>query len=154
MSVDQQILDALAALLTPAATGAASVHVERDDTAEPFEPDELPAINLLAVEVGIANSARMGFGQGVPVQQDRTMALVVQVVYRGTDSARRARSIGAEVERLIGQDPMLGGLCSLGFLPDGYQWLRDDSAERPLTRQNTRFVGAYRTHSNDPNTSI
>lgn len=154
MSVDQKILDALQSVLSVLPAGTAKVDVDRDDVAEPYEASELPAINLIPVEVGITPSARMGFGQGVPIMQDRSITLVVQVVYRGEDSGRKARAIGAEVERLIGQDPTLGGLCSEGLLPNGYQWLRDDEGERPLTRQNIRFVGAYRTYSNDPNTSI
>lgn len=154
MSVDQQILDALAALLTPAATGAATVDVERDDNAEPYEPAELPAINLLAVEDQISSSARVGMGVGVPVLQVHRLALVVQIVYRGTDGARIARQIGDTVEQLVAGNPTLGGVCSQGLLPDGRQWLRDDAAEQPLTRQNTRLVGEYRTYSNAPNQPI
>lgn len=154
MSVDQQILDALAALLTPAATGAASVHVERDDAAEPFEPAELPAINLLAVEDQIATPTRTGMGVGSPVLQVHRLAVVVQIVYRGSNSARQARAIGDAVEQLVASSPTLGGVCSQGLLPDGRQWLRYDSAEQPMTRQNTRFVGEYRTYSGAPNQSI
>lgn len=154
MSVDQQILDALAALLAPAATGAATVDVERDDSAEPYETAELPAINLLAVEDQIFAPTRIGMGLGEPVLQVHRLALVVQIVYRGTAGARLARQIGDTVEQLVASDPLLGGVCSQGLLPDGRQWLRDDAAEQPLTRQNTRFVGEYRTYSNAPNQPI
>lgn len=153
VTVDQQILDALAVLLSPAATGATSVHVERDDSAEPYEPAELPAINLLAVEEAVSTPSSFGMAYQ-PVLQVRTLALVVQILYRGTDSARKAREIGATVEQLIGADPLLGGKCTQGMKPDGRQWVRDDAAERPLTRQNTRFVCAYSVMSNDPTTPI
>lgn len=153
-AVDQQILDALALLLTPSATGAARVDVERDDTETPYEVPELPAINLLAVEDVIYSPTKIGLAVGHPVLQVHRLAIVVQILYRGANSARNARQIGVAVERLVAGNPTLGGLCSQGLLPDGRQWLRDDAAESPLTRQNTRFVGEFCTYSNDPTLSI
>lgn len=144
-----QVLDALAARLTPAATGATSVDVERDDSAEPYSPEELPALNILAVDEAIDSIVPLG-GAGAGVPQIRRLELVVQIVYRGAGSARRARVVGDAVESVIAADATLGGLCITGLLPDGRQWVRDDGAEQPLTRQNIRFTAQYRTLSTAP----
>lgn len=152
MSADMQVLDALAALLTPAATGATTVDVERDDAAEPYPAAELPAINILAVDESI-DTQQMLLGHA-PMFQVRRLSLVVQIVYRGANSARSARDIGDAVETLVAANATLGGLCIEGMVPDGRQWVRDDTAEAPLTRQNTRFSAAYRTLNTAPATVI
>jgi hypothetical protein len=152
--VDTAILQALAALLRAAATTAQGVHVSRGQ-ADPFEPAELPAINLLTVEASISTPSRIGYGAGVPVLQVRQLDLVVQVITRGGASAEdAARLIGARCEAAIAADPLLGGVCSQAVTPQGTQWLRDDEMEQHLARQNTLYRCEYRTYSNDPFTPV
>jgi hypothetical protein len=151
--VSTQILDALVALLQAASTGAATVDVDRDNEAEPYEPGELPAINVIPVEEDVSADRLMGAAVGVPIRQDVTLAVVLQIVTRGgTEPARQARSISAACEAALAADPTLGGVCNQVLRVTGRQWLRDDSAEQRLARMNTRLVCAYRTLSTDPNT--
>lgn len=149
--VSTQILDALSARLAGAATGAATVDVDRDNQAEPYEAAELPALNIIPVDEEIDAAFMAGAAVGVPVRQDVTLAVVLQIVTcGGSFPARQARRISAACEAALAADPTLGGVCTQVLRVTGRQWLRDDGAEQRLARMNTRLVCAYRTRSTDP----
>lgn len=151
--VSTQILDAMAQRLRAVATGASSIDVDRDNEAEPYQADELPAINVIPVDEEVSADLLMGAAVGVPIRQDVTLAVVLQIVTRGgTEPARQARRISAACEQALAADPTLGGVCTQVLRVTGRQWLRDDGAEQRLARMNTRLVCAYRTRSTDPYT--
>jgi len=148
--VDQQVLDALKALLQPAALAVMGVHVGRSD-ADPFEPAELPAVNLLPIEEDISTDSRLGSAVGCRVLQMHGFSVVVQVVTRGGAAAEaQARHISAKCQAAIASDPTLGGVCNQTMYLQAKQWIRDDGAEQRLARQNNLYRGAYRTWSTDP----
>lgn len=149
--VSTQILDALALRLRATQTGAASIDVDRDNEAEPYQPDELPAINIIPVDEDVSNPTTLGAGAGVALRQDVSLAVVLQIVTRGgVEPARAARRISAVCEQALATEPTLGGVCSQVLRVTGRQWLRDDSAEQRLARMNTRLECAYRALSTDP----
>lgn len=149
--VSTQILDALAARLRAISSGARSIDVDRDNEAEPYQPDELPAINIIPVDEDVSTAAMVGAGVGVPLRQDVSLAVVLQIVTRGgVQPARDARRISATCEQALATDPTLGGVCTQVLRVTGRQWLRDDSAEQRLARMNTRLECAYRARSTDP----
>ena len=151
--VSTLILDALAARLRAISSGARSVDVDRDNEAEPYQPDELPAINIIPVDEDVSSPAMVGAAVGVPLRQDVSLAVVLQIVTRGgTQPAREARRISAACEQALATDPTLGGVCTQVLRVTGRQWLRDDGAEQRLARMNTRLECAYRTRSTDPYT--
>ena len=153
--VSTHILDTLAAVLQAANTGACTIDVDRDNEAEPYGVDELPALNILAVEEDVGTESLMGAAVGVSMLQDVTLTVVLQVVSRGgVAPARQARSISAACEAAIALDPTLNGVCPQVIRVTGRQWLRDDSAEQRLARMNTRLVCGYRTQSTDPFTAL
>lgn len=153
--VSTQILDAMAVLVRGVSGEARTVDVDRDNEAEPYQPDELPAINLLPIEEDVSVDAMFGAAVGVPMLQDVTLAIVLQIVTRGgSEPARQARRISAAVEAALAADTTLGGTCPQVLRVTGRQWLRDDGAEQRLARMNTRFVCGYRTQSTDPNTPL
>ena len=153
--VSTHILDTLAAVLQAANTGACTIDVDRDNEAEPYGVDELPALNILAVEEDVGTESLMGAAVGVSMLQDVTLTVVLQVVSRGgVAPARQARSISAACEAAIAIDPTLNGVCPQVIRVTGRQWLRDDSAEQRLARMNTRLVCGYRTQSTDPFTAL
>jgi hypothetical protein len=152
--VNTQVLNALAKLLNAASTGASGVHVSRGES-DPFESDELPAINLVMLDEDIATPTVIGSGVGVQRLQVHTLRLVVQVVARSTvDAENDAREISAKCAKAIAADPLLGGVCSQLLYPVAQQWLRDEGSEQRLARQNTLYRGEYRTYSNDPFTPV
>lgn len=151
--VSTQILAAMSARLASTATGAATVDVDRDNEAEPYAPDELPALNIIPVDEEVSADVLVGAAVGVPMRQDVTLAVVLQIVTRGgTQPAREARRISAACEAALAADPTLGGVCTQVLRVTGRQWLRDDGAEQRLARMNTRLVCSYRTRSTDPYT--
>jgi len=153
--VSTHILDALAVEVRAAvrALGVSTVDVDRDNDAEPYQADELPAVNIIPVDEDVSNPAMFGSGVGVPLRQDVTLAVVLQIVTRGgTQPAREARRISAACEAALALNPTLGGVCSQVLRVTGRQWLRDDSAEQRLARMNTRLECAYRALSNNPYT--
>jgi hypothetical protein len=153
--VSTRILDALAALLQAANTGAFTVDVDRDNEAEPYGVEELPALNILAVEEDVDIESLVGAAVGVPMLQDVTLSVVLQVVSRGgVAPSRQARSISAACEAAIALNPTLSGVCPQVIRVTGRQWLRDDAAEQRLARMNTRLVCGYRTQSTDPFTAL
>lgn len=153
--VSTQILDALATVLRSASSGAVTIDVDRDNEAEPYEPSELPAVNLIPVDEDIGIESMAGAAIGVPLLQDVTLAVVLQVVTRGgTQPARQARRISAVCEAALAANPTLGGVCPQVLRTTGRQWLRDDGAEQRLARMNTRLVCGYRTQSTDPYTPL
>lgn len=152
--VDSQILAALKTLLRAALPASVGVHTGRSD-ADPFLPEELPAVNLLPVEEEVSSPSTMGSAAGVAVLRAHRLALVVQVVTRGGSAAEdAARQISAQCDQAIGQDPTLGGVCRQTLIPTGKQWVRDDGSEQRLSRQNTLYRGEYRTYSTDPFTAV
>lgn len=149
--VSTHILDALAARLRSISSGARSVDVDRDNEAEPYQSDELPALNIIPVDEDVSTAAMVGAAVGVPLRQDVSLAVVLQIVTRGgTQPAREARRISAACEAALAADPTLGGVCTQVLRVTGRQWLRDDGAEQRLARMNTRLECAYRTRSTDP----
>lgn len=153
--VSTQILDALAALLASAATGAATVDIDRDNDAEPYQPDELPALNIIPVDEDIGTDSLVGAALGRPLQQDVSFVVVLQIVARGGSyPARQARRISAACEAALAANPTLGGACPQVLRVTGRQWVRDDAAEQRLARMNTRLVCGYRTRSTDPYTPL
>lgn len=153
--VSTQIMDALATVLRAANTGACSIDVDRDNEAEPYGVEELPALNILAVDEDVSIESLAGAAVGVPMLQDVTLAVVLQVVSRGgVAPSRQARSISAACEAAIAIDPTLNGICPQVIRVTGRQWLRDDAAEQRLARMNTRLVCGYRTQSTDPLTAL
>lgn len=152
--LDSQILAALQALLLAAPNLGAGVHVGRSD-ADPFEPAELPAVNLLVVDEDIAASVPMGAALGAPVLQTHRLKLVVQVVTRGGSAAEdAARLISARCAQAIAQDPTLGGRSRQLLTPQAKQWLRDDGNEQRVARQNTLYSAEYRSFAQDPFTPV
>ena len=152
--VDTQLLAALQTLLVAANTNAgARVFVDRT-AADPFQPNELPAINLVSVEEGVTAPSTMGAAfQGM--HQNHVFQLVVQVlVSSATDAGTAARLISAQAAQAMGTDPTLGGLCSNAMELSGKQWVFDDEAECRFVRQNNLWLCRYRTHSHDPFTAI
>lgn len=155
--VSTQILDALAALVRAAVRElrVATVDVDRDNDAEPYQPDELPAVNIIPVDEDVAVDSMAGAAVGVPMLQDVTLAVVLQIVTRGgVDPARVARRISAASEAAVAADPTLAGACPQVLRITGRQWVRDDGSEQRLARMNTRFVCGYRTQSTDPYTPL
>jgi hypothetical protein len=153
--VSTKILDALAALLVAAGTGAVTVDVDRDNEAEPYGVDELPALNILAVDEDVSVETVAGAAVGVPMLQDVTLSVVLQVVSRGGSApAKQARSISAACEAAVALNPTLSGACPQVMRVTGRQWLRDDGAEQRLARMNTRLECGYRTQSTDPYNAI
>jgi hypothetical protein len=153
--VSTQILAAYQALLLAAATGAgASVHVDR--TAEtPFEPAELPAVNLLLVDEDIDQPAPFGAARGQPVLQVHALRIVREVYTRGGPAAAaQARLIDAQCDAATAADPTLDGKCSQLLLPKKRQHERDDASEQKLFSTKTLLVGEYRTYSNAPFTAV
>ena len=153
--VSTRILEAMAAVVRTAARAerVATVDVDRDNEAEPYQPDELPAINIIPVDEDVAIESMAGAAVGVPMLQDVTLAVVLQIVSRGgVDPAKAARHISAACEAALAADPALGGACPQVLRVTGRQWLRDDGAEQRLARMNTRLVCAYRTRSTHPYT--
>jgi hypothetical protein len=152
--VDTQLLDALKALLQAAALPVVGVHVARSE-ADPFEPDELPAVNILPVQEDIVSPTTIGAARGAPVLQVHRFQLVVQVVTRGGSAAESvARRVSALCAQAIAQNPTLGGVCRQLLTPMAKQWVRDDDHEQRLARQNTLYSGEYRTYSHDPFTAV
>jgi hypothetical protein len=155
VSAASQILDAYQALLLAAATDAGdSVHQDR--TAEtPFEPIELPAINLLLVDEDIDQPAPFGAARGQPVLQTHAMRILCEVYARGGPAAAaQARRIAAQCDAALASDPTLGGKCSQVLFPRKRQHERDDGSEQKLFSTKTLLVGEYRTYSNDPFTAV
>lgn len=149
--VNTQILDAMVQRLRAVTTGARSIDVDRDNEAEPYQSDELPALNIIPVDEDVSTGVMVGAAVGVPLRQDVTLAVVLQIVTRGgTQPAREARRISAACEQALAADPTLGGVCTQVLRVTGRQWLRDDSAEQRLARMNTRLECAYRARSTDP----
>ena len=152
--VDTQILTALDALLKAAGLTGVGVHIGRSD-ADPFEPGELPAVNLLPVDESITTDSRVGSAVGAKVLQAHSLSLVVQVITRGGSAAEnQARLISAQCEAAIGTDPTLGGICRQTMYLTAKQWIRDDGSEQRLARQNSLYQCEYRTYSGDPFTSV
>lgn len=148
--VDTQILTALEALLKAAGLEGVGVHIGRSD-ADPFEPSELPAVNLLPIDESVATQSRMGSAVGQKVLQQHSLSLVVQVITRGGSAAEsQARLISAQCEAAIGANPTLGGVCSQTMHLTAKQWMRDDGSEQRLARQNSLYQCEYRTWSGDP----
>jgi hypothetical protein len=149
--VSTLILDAMAQRLRATSTVARSLDVDRANEAEPYQPDELPAINIIPVDEEVSAGVLVGAAVGIPIRQDVTLAVVLQIVTRGgTQPAREARRISAICEAALATEPTLGGVCTQVLRVTGRQWLRDDGAEQRLARMNTRLVCAYRTRSTDP----
>lgn len=149
--VSTLILDAMAQRLRAVSTGARSIDVDRDNDAEPYQPEELPALNIIPVDEDVAAAVMVGAAVGIPIRQDVTLAVVLQIVTRGgTQPAREARRISAACEAALATEPTLGGVCTQVLRVTGRQWLRDDGAEQRLARMNTRLECAYRTRSTDP----
>lgn len=152
--VDTQILAALDALIKAAGITGVGVHIGRSD-ADPFEPGELPAVNLLPIDESITTESRMGSAMGAKVLQAHSFSLVVQVITRGGSAAEnQARLISAQCEAAIGANPTLGGVCSQTMYLTAKQWIRDDGSEQRLARQNSLYQCEYRTWSGDPFTSV
>jgi hypothetical protein len=150
LPVDSQILAALSALLLAAGTDAGtSVHVHRTE-ADAFEPSELPAINLLAVEEGIQTQGPLDASAGGAVHTHSLQVVVQVITSGGSAAAAQARLVSAQCAQAIGLDTTLGGLCRLGTRPAGKQWLHDDEGDTRLLRQNNLWVCGYRTHSTNP----
>lgn len=151
--VNTQILKTFAVLITAANVDAVMpVHIGRSE-AEPFEPGELPAVNLLIIDESVSARSRQGAAQGVKVLEHNTIQIVAQVITQGTAAAENdAREISAQIEAMVGLNPTLGGICTETLFVVGRQWLRDDGAAQHLARQNTLFQGGYRTWSGDPYT--
>lgn len=150
--VDTQVLVAVKALIDAAGTSAAVVDIDRTE-ADPYTPADLPAINLLAVEENTQHLTPLNLATGA-VCVNR-LQLVVQVVASGGSAAgAQARLISAQVAAALGADPTLAGLCLVGLLPAGKQWLRDDDGDSRLIRQNNLYVCSYRTTSANPFTTL
>lgn len=149
--VDTQVLQAIAALLLAAGTDAGtSVHMHRTE-ADAFEPSELPAINLLAVEEGIQTTGPLDVASASGAVHTHSLQVVVQVIASGNSAAAHvARMVSAQCAQAIAADATLGGLCRLGVRPAGKQWLHDDEADARLIRQNNLWLCGYRTHSANP----
>ncbi len=155
--VSTQILESMAVVIRAAAReqGIATVDVDRDNDAEPYQVDELPAINVIPVDEDVVVESFAGAAVGVPMLQDVTLAVVLQVVSRGgVDPAKAARRISADCEAALAVDPTLGGACPQVLRVTGRQWVRDDGSEQRLARMNTRLVCGYRTQSTDPYTPL
>lgn len=153
--VSTQILAAYQALLIAAATGAGtSVHVDRTDQT-PFEPAELPAVNLLLVDEDIDQPAPFGAARGAAVLQVHALRIVREVYTRGGPAAAaQARLIDAQCDAATAADPTLGGKCSQVMFPKKRQHERDDSSEQKLFSTKTLLEGQYRTYSNAPHTAV
>ena len=152
--VDTQILTALDALIKAAGIAGVGVHIGRSD-ADPFEPSELPAVNLLPIDESITTETRMGSAVGAKVLQMHALSIVVQVITRGGSAAEnQSRLISAQCEAAIGADPTLGGICRQTMYLTAKQWIRDDGSEQRLARQNSLYQCEYRTYSGDPFTSV
>jgi hypothetical protein len=155
MSVPNQIVQRLKALIVAANTAAlGSVHIGRSE-GDPFEPEELPAVNLLLVEDKRSDMTRFGAALGVGVLQQHMLTLVMEVYTRGgADADELGNLITAQCEAALAADPALGNTCRQAMLPYGTQWTRDTGPEQQLFKVTTLLTGEFHTYSNDPFTPV
>lgn len=149
------ILERLRALLIAAGTDAgASVHIDRTE-AIPFEPAELPAVNLFALEEKRQAPAMMGAALGRAYLIEHMPELVLEVYTRGGPAAAKAgRVIAAQCEAALAADPTLTAAgtqpaaCSQILRPTQTRWVRDDGNEQKHFKAQLLLAGEYRTYSN------
>lgn len=108
LHIQQQVLDALQALLAAGGTAAgARVYVDRVD---PLQPGQLPAI-LITEDDGGEDAEPYTF-DGI---EQRTLSVVVRcVVPPGPTAAADARALGLAGEKLISPSAVMAALCKLG----------------------------------------
>jgi hypothetical protein len=126
----QQILDALQALLAAGGTvAAARVFVDRVD---PLQPTELPAISIEEGDNG--ESAEVVFLDG---NQQRELAVTIDCVLTdATDTGPASRAFGLQVEKLIASSSTVAALCRLGYSITSSRLIsRGDTDRRLASRQ-------------------
>ena len=84
----------------------------------------------------------------------RTLALVVEVVARGTAGLDTTLDdLVASVETALGADPTLNGLA-VDCYPSALEVSTDNSGAEPVGRARVTFAVTYRTAPTDPTVSI
>jgi hypothetical protein len=132
----QQILNALQALLIAGATAAAGrVFVDRVD---PLQASELPAILIRESDSG--ESAEVAFLEGT---HRRQLEVDVACVFADSaDAAAQARSLGLAAEKLIAASAVLLLLCRGGWGMSTSKQVSSGEGDRLLAarEQSWRFV--------------
>ena len=139
----QQILDALAALLVAGGTVAgARVFVDRVD---PLQPNELPAI---LIEEGDGETAEPYTIHGV---ERRELDVSIScVLTHGTTAAADARAFGLAVEKLVAPSTALAALAKLGVQLTSSRMVVSGEGDRLLAARAQSWRFAYMVNPASP----
>lgn len=140
----QQILDALKALLLAGGTVAGSrVYLDRVD---PLQPGDLPAILIEESEDG--ESAEPFNLSGL---EQRELGVTVSgVVTHGTTAAADARALGLQIEKLVSPSLTLAALASLGVRITNSRQVINGDGDRLLAARVQTWRLTYVVQANSP----
>lgn len=150
--VQDQILEALKALLVAAGTAAGTdVYIERVD---PIGPNKCPGVEIIAGEESIAPPTNIGW----PRVQHRAFEITIRcTVARNTDYRKQAGNLAKEVEAAIAASPQaqtLNGLAREGVHLQRSTTEKDGDGEKALYSIVQTWIAGYRTVANAPDNSV
>jgi len=133
----QQILDALKALLAAGGTVAATrVFLDRVD---PLQATELPAICIEEADAG--ETAEVIFLDG---NQQRELAVTIDCVLTDSlDAAPASRAFGLQVEKIIAASSTVAALCRLGYSITSSRLVSRGDTDRRLASRQQSWRFAY-----------
>ncbi|MDP3625019.1 MAG: hypothetical protein Q8S12_00365 [Hydrogenophaga sp.] len=140
----QQILDAVAAVLAGGSTAAGTrVFLDRVD---PLQPNELPAITV--DEAGEGESVEQTTIHSV---EQRALGVTVAcIVAHGSQAAAQARELGLQVEKLLAGSTALLALCKLGVQINSSRIVISGEGDRLMASREQNWTMTYMVAAETP----
>lgn len=134
-----QIMDALATLLTGLTTTGTRVYLDRDTDTEPLGTDQFPGLTMEQRD-DVAENLTLG---GRVFQRSLNVEVVAHVKrVTGTQARKQLNLINQEIEVALYSDRSLGGLCKY-INPGNFDFSTAGDADLVVARMTMQFNVIY-----------
>lgn len=146
-----QIMDALATLLTGLTTTGARVYVDQDADSEPLADGQLPGLTIMQRD---ESSEMVSLPQPRIFQRLLDIEIVAHVKLTTPTAARKQLNlIDKEVQTAIAGSLSLGGACK-HLTPQQVDFEFDGGGDKPMARARMRYQALYLFAENAPDVAM